>query len=182
MNSFNIIRSIRDKPVEIVLDPAFLVDLKSEAVLPKERDFILVYGYFPSQKMISAILDYARSAGRKTISVGCRLPWCDLSLDALSPFQWLGYFATCDCVITTMFHGMTYSLLNHKNFCMLQTPYRRNKVGNLLDELGLSGRLVDENEGLGKVFSTDVDFLKIDKLLEAKRIRSGKFLLKALKF
>lgn len=181
VNSFNIMSSISNKPVEVVLDPTVLVDLSSEAILPEGRDFILIYGYSFSPKMISAILDYAHSTGEKTISVGYRLSWCDLSLDALSPFQWLGYFATCDCVITTMFHGMLYSILNHKDFCMLETPYRRNKVGNLLYELGLSNRMINENESIKDVFSTRIDFLKVDKLLETKRVRSKEFLLKALK-
>jgi hypothetical protein len=131
--------------------------------------------------MISEILDYAHSAGKKTVSVGYRLPWCDLSFDTLSPFQWLGYFATCDCVITAMFHGMIYSILNHKDFCMLETPYRMNKVGNLLYELGLSDRMINENESVKGVFSAGIDFLKVDKLLEKKRVYSKEFLLRALK-
>jgi exopolysaccharide biosynthesis predicted pyruvyltransferase EpsI len=131
--------------------------------------------------MISEILDYAHSVGGKTISVGYRMPWCDFSFDALSPFQWLGYFAACDCVITTMFHGMIYSVLNHRDFCMLETPYRKNKVGNLLDELGLSGRMINENESVKDVFSARIDFLKVDELLEKKCVRSKEFLLRALK-
>jgi hypothetical protein len=181
VNSFNIMSSISNRPVEVVLDPTVLVDLRSEAILPEEEDFILIYGYFFSPQMISAILDYVHSTGRKTISVGYRLPWCDLSLDALSPFQWLGYFATCDCVITTMFHGMIYSILNHKDFCMLETSYRRNKVGNLLYELDIPGRMINENESIKDVFTDRIDFLKVDKLLEKKRVCSKEFLLKALK-
>jgi hypothetical protein len=179
-NSANIMRAICEKPVQIVLDPTFLVDLTHDAILPDERGFILVYGSF-SKKIIHQILEYARFVGVKTISVGYRLPWCDLSLDALSPFQLLGYFATCDCVFTTMFHGMIYSILNHKDFCMVETPYRRNKVGNLLYELGLSNRMINENDSIKDVFSARIDFLKVNKLLEEKRIHSKEFLLKALK-
>ncbi|MDD5063424.1 MAG: polysaccharide pyruvyl transferase family protein [Phycisphaerae bacterium] len=178
-NSADIMRVISDKPVRIVLDPTFLVDLSSEAVLPREKGFILVYGSF-SSKMVRKIVEYARFVGRKTISVGYRLPWCDVSLDTLSPFQWLGYFAAADCVITTMFHGMIYSILNQKEFCMFITPYRQNKLGNFPSDIKLSERIVDENVSLKDVFSRKIDYSQVNSILQTKRNDSAKFLLEAL--
>lgn len=178
-NSANIMSLISKKPVQIVLDPTFLVDLKPEAIQPCEQGLILIYGSF-SKKMIHQILEYARFVRRKTVSVGYKLPWCDISLDTLNPFQWLGYFANCDCVITTMFHGMIYSILNEKQFCMFSTPYRENKFGNLPSDLGLSSRVVDENGSVKGVFAGEIDYSKVDARIETKRRQSKKFLLEAL--
>jgi len=178
-NSANIMRAISDKPVQIVLDPTFLVDFKSEAILPCDKGFILVYGAF-NRNMVHRILEYARFVGKKTVSVGYRLPWCDISLDTLSPLQWLGYFANCDCVITTMFHGLIYSLLNEKEFCMFRTPYRGNKLGNLPSDLGLSNYVVDENASLKDVFARQIDYSKVNPTIETRRRQSEKFLLEAL--
>jgi polysaccharide pyruvyl transferase WcaK-like protein len=178
-NSANIMRAISDKPIQIVLDPAFLVDLRSEAVLPGDKGFILVYGAF-NRNMVHRILEYARFVGKKTVSAGYRLPWCDISLDTLGPFQWLGYFTNCDCVITTMFHGLIYSILNEKEFCMFSTPYRENKLGNLPSDLGLSDFVVDENTSLKDVFARQLDYSKVNPTIEAKRRQSEKFLLEAL--
>ena len=178
-NSAKIMRAIRKKPVQITLDPCFLVDLEPEAITPNERGFILIYGAF-SKKMVWQILEYARFVGKKTISAGYNLSWCDISLDTLSPFQWLGYFANCDCVITTMFHGMTFSLLNQREFCMFSTPYRKNKVGNFLSDLGLSNRFVDENESIKDAFAGEIDYSKINARIETKRCQSEEFLLGAL--
>ena len=179
-NSANIMGALSKKPVQVVLDPTFLVDLSAEAIMAPEEGFILVYGAF-TKRMIHHIIEYARFVGKKIVSVCYNFPWCDINLDTLGPFQWLGYFASCDCVITTMFHGMIYAILNRKGFCMLETPYRRYKVGNLLYELGLSSRVINENGSIKDVFSTRIDFLKVDKLLETERVRSKEFLLKALK-
>ena len=178
-NSANIMRAITTKPVQITLDPCFLVDLKPEAITPHERGFVLIYGFF-SKTMIDQVLEYARSVGKKTVSVSYSHPWCDISLDTLSPFQWLGYFAACDRVITTMFHGMIFALLNQKEFCMYSTPYRKNKVGNFLSDLGLSSRLVDENGAIKGVFAKEIDYPRVNARIETRRRQSEDFLLGAL--
>ena len=179
-NSASIMRLIDNRSVQIVLDPTFLVDLRPEAVLPDEKGFVLVYGAF-SKKMVHQVLEYASFAGKKTISVGYRLPWCDISMDTLSPFQWLGYFTNCDCVITTMFHGLIYSLLNEKHFCMFSTAYRANKLGNLPSDLGLSNYILDENASLKDVLARPIDYSKVNPTIGTKRRQSEKFLLEALK-
>jgi hypothetical protein len=178
-NSANIMRAISKKPAEIVLDPTFIVNLKPEAITPHKQGFILVYGSF-SEKMVYQVLEYARFVGKTTVSVGYNLPWCDISLDTLSPFQWLGYFADCDCAITTMYHGMIFSILNQKAFCMFSTPYRMNKVGNLLSGLGLSNRLVAENGSVKSTFAEEINYSKVNAQIETRRYQSEKFLLGAL--
>ena len=180
MNSANIMQRIITKPVQIVLDPTFLVDLRAEAVTPHTGGFILIYGFF-NKTMIDQVLEYARFVGKKTVSVGYNHPWCDVSLDMLSPFEWLGYFANCDCVITSMFHGMIFALLNQKEFCMFSTPYRKNKVGNFLSDLELSNRFVNENASIKGAFAEDIDYSKVNARIETKRRQSEEFLLGALR-
>jgi len=178
-NSASIISGIIKKKVPITLDPTFLVDLRSEAITPHEDGYILIYGFF-NKIMVTRILDYAHSVGKKTVSVGYSRPWCDLSLDTISPFQWLGYFKNCDCVITTMFHGMIFSMLNKKRFCMFSSPYRINKVGNFLFDLGLSGHFINENKPINEALMNNIDYIKVNALIEKKRHDSKKFLLSAL--
>ena len=85
-NSANIIREICKKQINVVLDPSFLIDLKAEAITPKEQGFVLIYGAF-TQKIINHIVEYARLIGKKTVSISYNNPWCDISLNTLSPFQ-----------------------------------------------------------------------------------------------
>ena len=134
-----------------------------------------------SEKMARQVTEYARSAGKKTISVGYHRPWCDISLPALNPFQWLGYFVNCDCVITTMYHGMIFAALNRKEFCMFSTAYRKHKIGNLLSDIGLSHRFLDESEPISEVFNEKIDYSKVNPLIESKRHESEEFLLDALR-
>ena len=180
INSSNIMNEIINAPVTIVLDPTFLFDLKPEAIKPNEENYILIYGNF-TKKMIKRIKEYALYVRKKTISVGYYLPWCDSSVIAINPFQWLGYFVNCDCIITTMYHGMIFAVLNHKEFCMVRTPYRVNKVGDLLEDLGLSKRWVEEDESIRDRFAETINYNKVDMKIEIKRHQSKDFLLRALK-
>lgn len=179
-NSANIMGVITKKPVQTVLDPTFLVDLGAEAITPRQRGFILVYGSF-TEIMKRQVLDYARSLGKITVAVGYDVPWCDSSLATLGPFKWLGYFKNCDSVITTMYHGMIHAILNEKEFCMFSTPYRENKVGNFLTDLGLSDRFLIEDEPIESAFSQKIDYLKVNARIEARRRESERFLLGALR-
>ena len=178
-NSAQIMRGISRKPVQIVMDPTFLVDIQMESIRPRERGFILVYGFFDAA-MMRQVREYARYVGKRTLSAGYQCAGCDISLDTLSPFEWLGYFATCDCVITTMFHGMVFSLLNQKEFCMFSTPYRKKKVGTFLSDLELSNRFVNSGGAITEAFAEPIDYLRVSARLAIWRRESEKFLLGAL--
>lgn len=178
-NSSTIIAEITGRPAPVVLDPTFLTDLSAEAVLPEDQDFILVYGFF-TPAMITGIQTHAARTGLKTLAVGYRQPWCDESRDIVTPFEWLGYFQKCSCVVTTMFHGMIYSILNGKPFCLYVTDYRRNKLGNFLIDTGLAHLAVEETADLAGVFQAEVDYERVHAKLEEKRHFSKQYLQEAL--
>jgi polysaccharide pyruvyl transferase WcaK-like protein len=179
VNSSRIMEGITGRPVPVVLDPTFLVDLSDQAVLPDDDGYILVYGFF-TQPMIDSIRRYADQSGKRTVAVGYRQDWCDESRDVISPFEWLGYFRNCDCVVTTMFHGMIYSILNQKRFCMYVTDYRRNKLGTLLKDIGFDSRAVDETANLEGVLEAACDYDKAMAVIDEKRAYSKQFLNRAL--
>ncbi len=178
-NSVSIMSQIGIEDAIKVLDPTFLVELSKRAIIPKERDFVLIYGFF-SDEMICHIKEYVRFIGKKTIAVSYPCKWCDKSLETLGPFEWLGYFAICDRVITTMYHGALFSIQNSKEFCMYSTPYRENKVGGLFDELGIKDRFVNDSASLIDVFNHPLDYKFIKTRVEARVNESGEFLLATL--
>ena len=178
-NSESILKNVVGVDCEKVLDPAFLTDFRSEASAVKERDFILVYGFF-SEEMRRKIRAYAARNNKRTVGVGYYLPWCDVSYDTLSPSQWLGFFAASDAVITTMFHGMIFSLLNRKEFFMFSTPERVCKVGRFLADLGLAHRMGDHASDVEGAFATPISYDRVFDLIDVKRQRSERFLLASL--
>ncbi|MFV0347369.1 MAG: polysaccharide pyruvyl transferase family protein [Halodesulfovibrio sp.] len=178
-NASRVVQGITGTAAPIVLDPTFLTDLSAQAVLPEEKDYILVYGFF-SPPMVESIRAYARKAGKKTVALGYYREWCDVNRDIITPFEWLGYFMQSDCVVTTMFHGMIYSILNRKPFCMFMTDYRRNKVGTLLDDAGLAHAIAVQHDDPAAVLNGHFDYAAAYASIDAKRAFSRNYLAQAL--
>ena len=179
-NSARVISELCNRPADIVLDPTFLVDLLSFAIQPKEENYVLVYGGF-DKAMVSQVLDYKRVTGKKLISVGFRNSWSDVNMTTLGPFEWLGYFAHAGNIITSMYHGMILSILYRKNFAMFSTPYRANKIGNLMTGLGLGDRLVGSGRTVEDVLlKAPVAYPDVMERIKPKREASIDFLLKSL--
>lgn len=179
-NSIEVLGAMGLTSATRVLDPVFLADFAADAIHPRERDYLLVYGYAFSEEMKREILNYAAEKGLRTLSAGYRHDWCDKSLDMLGPFEWLGYLLDSTCVVTTMFHGFLLSLINNKNFCMFTTPYRANKLGTLPTELGVGHRVVGEGESVSSAFMTPIDFEHVNALTAPRREASINYLLNAL--
>lgn len=171
-NSINLLKQAGFDNLNYVVDPTFLYDFSSRAVMPEEKDYILVYGAF-TNTMIDAVKQYSKSEGKKIVSVGYPCKWADVSYDTLDPFQWLGYFLGSDKIVTTMYHGLLFSIHSNKEFCLFSTPYRKNKVGSLLERLGIENRFVEENVDLKKVFAEPLNYQLInsnrDKLVDASK-------------
>jgi hypothetical protein len=179
VNASEVVETILGERPPVVLDPTFLTDLSDQAVPPDDVGYILVYGFF-TKEMIESVREYSRLAGKKLVGLGYHQSWCDENHDAVTPFEWLGYFRRAACVVTTMFHGMIYSILNRRTFAMYMTDYRRNKVGSLLDDLGLGHAGIGVGQGLAGVLEGGFDYDAAFAVLDQKRLRSKKYLETAL--
>ena len=161
------------------LDPVLVGSLsqrKSREVWLKK--YLLVYAYgqrIRTEKEINAIRSFARSKGLKTVAMGGSQFWCDLYIPA-SPMRLLDYFNSADYVVTDTFHGTIFSVINHKKFAVLARPTNRSKIGGLLEDLDLSGRLLSDVEQLDSVLPSEIDYRKVDEILSRERERAREYL------
>ena len=146
------ISSIVNKPIEVCVDPTFLLepsDYKKLMVRPNEQiRYVLVYHMTYSNESvllaerIASVYDlqiieiyggYNRS--KSTSRHKCNL----------GPSEILGYINDADYVITTSFHGLALSLILNKEFWIINHNgnYRQK---NLLSLLNLDGRMVNDSE------------------------------------
>ena len=146
-NSADIVKDVLGKKAKIVLDPTFLFNLNNFMIDSKKIGFILIYGFF-SKNMVYKIKEFSKKVNLKLISVGYFRDWCDLSYPCLNPFEWLGFFKNCEYIITTMYHGMTFSIIYKKEFFLYSTPFKKDKIGNFLNILGINDRLLLENNNV----------------------------------
>ena len=181
VTSAQVMAKMTDKEVHLTLDPTFLIDLPRYAVVPAEKNFILLYGHY-SEIMRDKIQKFAHDIGKKTISVCYENRWCDVTLESVDPFVWLGYFASCDLVITSMYHGTLFSLHNNKPFGVINTSVRKNKINDLLDFFDLKARLIDEETSLEEFFSNSIDYSKVNETTLKNRRKSENYLLTSLNY
>lgn len=179
-NSQSILARYLDAPPPIVLDPTFLHDFSSEIRPCNERNFVLVYttGFSKDEEM--AVRAFADQQGKKLISLGYRNFFCDESVIGIGPFEFLGYYAAADHVVTSMFHGTIFAIKAKKNFGVLVDPYRTNKLAYMLDKLKIRDRVTDA-AGLTGVMHTPIDYPHIQETLRHEINHSLQYLLGALR-
>lgn len=163
-----------DEKPTMVVDPTMLlsVDDYSE-IMGKchQRGFILVY-YFGkmTKEQNKALKEFAKSQNKKIISFGKNIPF--------SPELMLSYFKAADYIVTNTFHGNVFSIIFNKKF--VSYGKEQKKVVSLLQEFGLLHRLLDSEIVFDEVLSADIDYIKVNEILNSKRSHSlnylGKFI------
>ncbi len=143
-----LICSIVDKPVEVVADPTFLMPetyWHSIAKLPNEHKYILVF-------MLSAneIVDYGIQLGKESglrvivLPSGNFKKGCTVEAN-VGLYEYLGYFASAEMVISDSFHAMVFSILmGAKNFYAYIAPTnkRGSRIRTLFDSVGINEHIL----------------------------------------
>lgn len=180
-NSKKIAEDILNKEVSLVVDPIFLSDIASEMIPPcPEKDFIAVYAGKIKKSHIPFIKEIAKKEGKKLISIGYNLSWCDKSIVSIDPFEWISYIKNASFVFTSMYHGILSSIKYNKNFCGIVTPKKMNKLDPIIDELRLRERIVTESKDLERVYREAIPYDEVNPILEQRIAESKEFLKNAL--
>lgn len=138
-SSYNAIKDIIDNPVNVVMDPIFLLsqsDWKSFATDYKVdlKEYVLLYMIYEDEEVI----EYAKRLGQK---YGCDVicitdkVFIDLSLVTVkdaTPNNWVSLFQNAKAVVTNSFHG-----------CAFSTIFRKELYVAFIKDLPINNRLQD---------------------------------------
>lgn len=101
-----------------------------------------------------------------------------------SPKSWLERMKYSDFIITDSFHGLAFSLIFHKRFIVLCADSKKfTRLKSLLELVHLENRYISSSEDLESrinVLKEDIDYSKVDAILQTKRIEAIVFLKMAL--
>lgn len=91
---------------------------------------------------------------------------------------WLRGFSGATFVVTDSFHGTVFSILNNTPFVAIANSVRGYaRFESLLRLFGLEDRLVDgESCTLGGVLTSDIDWSRINQVIDDERIRGRTYL------
>lgn len=182
-NSQDIAKSVSGKNAELVCDPVILYGYKDEMdeFIPPLKDYIVIYSYDKNMNLkeeTDRINKYAQDNNLKILSVGYYHKWCR-NIQA-NPIELLGWIKNAKLVITDTFHGSVMSIICNTPM-IVKIRGNKNKLSFLLDEYGLSDRIIEDFSKIDEISKQDIDFSEVNKLLEKRRKKSEKFLIDALR-
>lgn len=179
----NLARQIRHEKIQRVVDPTFLINIPDEAVPGVKQPYILFYycdGFSEIEK--KKILEYAHQNSLAVYGGGeCDKAYTSTTVN-LTPFQWVWMFRHAQYIVTGTFHGVVFSMLNHRQFaCYLTNPSRIKKVSSLLEEFGLADRRCEAKASqIIEKLKDKIDYAEIEKIFNQHRAESKGFLKEAI--
>lgn len=185
----NIINNLGITNVEQVLDPVYLLETKDWIELInhsklieklKKEKYILVYGFLQQKN----VYDYAEKLAKrnkcKVYNVNTLIEDYKLKTDKyfwnVTPEDFLALIYYADSVVTNSFHGLSFSIIFKKSFHLFgKNGNSSSRMFDMVDSIGLSNRIVRNDELLPNNFSYD----NAEKELKSKISNSKEFLKQA---
>lgn len=179
------VKQFCEKPLEVVLDPVFLLKpekWKRIEFLPKRSGYILLYLTEPNEELISYIKNLSRDRGLPIVELKANAGVTDESFEAertAGPAEFLGLIHKADYVVTNSFHATAFSIIYQKQFMVFLHTNRGARLRNILRIYGLEDRLRQE----GKPISIDapIDWKEAEKRAENAKKTSKEFLMKHMR-
>lgn len=197
-----IIRQVcgNDINVEVVADPTYLLSKeKWEEVVPIEKKtdekYVLCYFLGNSVKSKEIARQFADAKGLKLysiLSVESISPidqtFADTLITGAAPEDFINWIRGAEYVITDSFHGLTFSVINEKQFYVFYrkrdgVQSRNSRIDNILKKWNVEDRLVKTGDSVASMLNTpDIEYQDVSSLVEGERNHSYEFLKKALTF
>ncbi|MGN8862562.1 polysaccharide pyruvyl transferase family protein [Dorea longicatena] len=190
-NSGDIVEKLTGKTPVYNLDPVLIYDYmkccdKIPQLKTKEK-YLILYAYAGriSNSEANWISAYAKEKKLKIYAIGGIQKCADRFIDC-SPFEVLAYFNNAEEVITDTFHGSIFSIITHCTFTTLirksmgDSYGNEEKISDLLKRLRLNERMTMKVESVKNINMREIDYVKVDELLNAYRKSAREYLQKNL--
>lgn len=188
-NSADVVEALTGARPDIHLDPTLIhnFDLAGGGPIPAERqlqrDYVIVYGYSGrfSAAENQAVRQYAASIDADVVAFGGLQGSADSFIDC-DPFTLLAYFRDARAVVTDTFHGSIFSIINEVPFATIvrrssgHSYGNQEKLGYLLQALGLKNRAWDGTSGLASVLNHPVSWDEVAAIRHEETQRSTDYL------
>lgn len=166
--------------IKIVLDPSIMIDPSAWEKFCKKPNslgkYVLVYQARKSVSIFHIAIKIAKELDAEVISVDF---WensfrKDVRHIIASPSEFVSLIYNAECVVTTSFHGTAFSvILNRPFYYIALNDGADGRAKSLLDQTGLSDRLINENS----MFSYEAkDFERANNIINNMRIESQSYL------
>lgn len=181
VNSQNMVRELIGRAPMHVLDPSFLADYGPVTARRTFRyPYVFVYCSGEADFSMHAVRVLWQRLKMPVISISTSFGVAKVVISA-GPLQWLSLMRYADFVCTNSFHGTCFSLIYQKQFVVLPTTKGQSRLEDILKSVGLSNRLVSNDDELKRCLTSPIDYSIVSERLREARLRSNAFLQEALK-
>lgn len=145
-----IVERLTGEKIPVVCDPTFLLSAEQwDAVRNKsinESNYIFIYTTQVSARVVELVKEYRTQHPNVRIITPYALPGVRADVRKnIGPSEFLSYIKNADYVIGTSFHAVVFSLIFHRNFCVVPHSSTGARVNDLLGALGLENHLIDDD-------------------------------------
>ena len=157
--------------VENTCDPTMLWDgdewkqYIDDSITPHDK-YVLIYMADAQKKNIKDAIKYAKANNFSVYYVNFYSKvYGTKSIKPYSVGQWLSLIANAECVFTSSYHGLMFSMYFHKQLFYYNNVYK-SRMSSLCYELGIEFR-----EGIDSNLMTnrEIDYSIVDEKIEKKR-------------
>ncbi len=175
-----------DVPVNYVIDPVALVDLKEFEKIAVKPDITEPYAVMylaDKSRLLDKTVEYiSKKMGLKIVHICGFRKKCksDIVLRDAGPDEILGYILNAEFVLSASFHATMFSILFNKQFATLLPEIQTNaRIEDILNSVGLSDRIVRDIQSI-KDIENKIDYTEVNKKLESFKENSKNKLLSAI--
>ncbi len=178
-----LIKTLCDKPVDVVLDPTLLLEPQQWHNFIKDRrginkKYILVYSLKVDDTMIAYANKLSKETGLPVLFFDLRRRYGKHSISKYTadPVDFLRYVHDAEYVVTNSFHGTVFSVIFEKQFICVPMQGTSSRMVDLLNHLQLSNRLLSDCSDI----NDPIDYTFAKNTLSADRSRSREILENAI--
>ncbi|MGN0526964.1 MAG: polysaccharide pyruvyl transferase family protein [Acutalibacteraceae bacterium] len=181
-----IIADLLGRNSEVSLDPTLLLtknDWESVAKKPDDSGYVLLYTLEKSEELNNYAKALAEKNNTKVVYIADAIKRSkEYSYRGfLSPAEFVGLFANAGFVVTNSFHGLMFSVIFEKPFCLKyqQTEGAPNsRLIDFVNDFGLESRVMKTDS----IEESDTDYNSVKELISEKRADSKKYFESIKKF
>ena len=178
-NGKDVVREMTGKDALVHLDPTFLlnrekwIEKANTIEVKNEKPYVLVYSIAMPKSIQKIAVDYAEKNNMDvryiTLSNLFTVKNSKKTITC-SPVEFLSYIMHAECVVTNSFHGIAFSIIFNKKFCVEKNAnpnHDNSRLENILGCLGLENRFVT-NGNIDEI-NQDIDYTIVNQKISDMR-------------
>ena len=176
----NLISKLTGRVPEQLIDPTFLLSCEEWKEIAKPSNikgkYILLYIMQKDDAVYSYVEKIKREQNLPVVEIsryGYKYPFVDTILVDVGPAEFLGLFMNAEFICTNSYHGLVFSLIFNKEFCLVPSKKFRGRIYNLLKLLDI---YIQPSLDVDEELKAKLDRKYVDEIIRKERDKSVAYL------